>query len=67
MNQPFLPPADADTPPPPLPEAQQARIEFIFRGERRRGLIHPLQHIVQRYRAGSAPPAGDAPAPEAAS
>lgn len=57
MNAPFVPPpADADPAPPPLPEAQQARIEFLFRGERRRGLIHPLQHIVQRYRAEAAPP-----------
>jgi len=50
MNEPLAPPIDVDTPP-PLAEAQQARIEFIFRGERLRGLIHPLQHIVQRYRA----------------
>lgn len=62
MNEPFAPPADTLSPPAlPLPEAQQARIEFIFRDERRRGLIHPLQHIVQRYRAeGHAPEAGEA-------
>lgn len=62
MNEPFSPPADALSEPPlPLPEAQQARIEFLFREERHRGLIHPLQHIVQRYRAGGhAPGAGEA-------
>lgn len=55
MNEPFTPPVDANAPPPALAEAQQARIEFIFRGERLRGLIHPLQHIVQRYRAEMQP------------
>jgi hypothetical protein len=49
MIEPTLQPAEDA--PPPLPEAEQARIEFLFRAERRHGLIHPLQHIVQRYRA----------------
>jgi hypothetical protein len=59
MNQPD--PQTVDEPPPALSDAEQARIEFLFRAERRRGVIHPLQHIVQRYRAEARPRAGDEP------
>jgi putative nucleotidyltransferase with HDIG domain len=31
--------------------ADEARIEHLFRGARRSGRIHPLQHLVQRHRA----------------
>jgi len=50
---PSLPPSE-DTGPPPLPEAVEARIQHLFRGERQRGRIHPLQPIIQRYRAAAA-------------
>jgi hypothetical protein len=61
MNEPTCP-AEDTAPPPPLPQPMQARIEFLFRGERRRGLIHPLQPILQRYRAeADAAPPGDQP------
>lgn len=53
MNEPLPTPPDAVAP--LLPDAVQARIEFLFRIERRRGLIHPLQHILQRYRADERP------------
>jgi putative nucleotidyltransferase with HDIG domain len=41
------------------------RIQHLFRGARREGRIHPLQHLVQRYRqgAGSATAAVPLPAP----
>lgn len=58
------------TPPttPPLASAAvpcatdaQARIAHLFRTARRRGQIHPLQHLIERYRAQQA--LADRPAP----
>jgi hypothetical protein len=51
----------AATPTPPLEDAAprlidptQARINHLFRAARRQGQIHPLQHLIERYRAGQA-------------
>ena len=48
-------PAAPAPPPGPAPAdaaARDARIAHIFRSSRRAGAIHPLQHLIQRYRAG---------------
>ena len=33
------------------PATAEARIAHLFRAARREGRIHPLQHLIQRYRA----------------
>lgn len=40
-----------------LPAAVEARLERLFRGARRAGLIHPLQHLMREYRLRQAGPA----------
>jgi hypothetical protein len=32
----------------------QARVTHLFRAARRQGQIHPLQHLIERYRARQA-------------
>jgi hypothetical protein len=32
--------------------AEEARLRHLFRGLTRAGLVHPLQHLMLRYRAG---------------
>ncbi|MBL8306606.1 MAG: hypothetical protein JNM33_07905 [Rubrivivax sp.] len=57
MNETVAPPLPG--PPagtPPQPQAREARIAHLFRGSRRRGLIHPLEHIVQQLRSEATPP-----------
>lgn len=48
--------APADEAPPPeateLTATPEARIRHLFRRLSRAGLVHPLQHLVLRYRAG---------------
>ena len=39
---------------PQLIDPTQARINHLFRAARRQGQIHPLQHLVERYRARQA-------------
>jgi|CXWL01.1.fsa_nt_gi hypothetical protein len=60
----------ATTPvPPPVPApanaepagAQEARIAHLFRTARRAGRIHPLQHLLQRYRRNGVAPTEGAP------
>ncbi len=47
--------------PPPAPQATEARIAHLFRDSRRRGLIHPLEHIVQELRSEAPPPLPEPP------
>lgn len=43
-------------PAPPSGAAPQteepSRVQYLFRVMTRLGLVHPLQHLIQRYRAG---------------
>ena len=44
--------------------ASDARIAHLFRGARRQGRIHPLQHLIQRHRGeqqAASPAPGAAP------
>ena len=51
MN-PTIPSALPTSPAPAAPPAAaEARIAHLFRAARREGRIHPLQHLIQRYRA----------------
>lgn len=42
------------------PSDIEARIAYLFRAARREGRIHPLQHLIQRYRAEAASTGGPA-------
>ena len=48
MNPPPVKSTTSDAPPPGT--ASDARIDHLFRIARREGRIHPLQHLIQRYR-----------------
>lgn len=47
--------------PKPPPEAFEARLNYLFRTTQRQGRIHPLQHLVQSYRADQQAAAAKAP------
>lgn len=34
------------------PDGSPRRVRHLFRVMTRQGLVHPLQHLLQRYRAG---------------
>jgi hypothetical protein len=39
-----------------VPDAIEARLAHLFRAARHDGRIHPLQHLIQRYRTETPPP-----------
>lgn len=43
------PPASAGAAP---RRGEPSRVQYLFRVMTRLGLVHPLQHLIQRYRAG---------------
>ena len=61
MNATPLPNTAASSAAPPAPaQTDEARLAHLFRAARRAGRIHPLQHLLQRYRAeGGLAAAGD--------
>jgi hypothetical protein len=46
------PTAPADAPQPAPATSPDERLAYLFRHSQRRGRVHPLQHLIQRLRAG---------------
>lgn len=60
MTEPTLPPSPAPRPA-AAAQAAAARLAHLFRASHRRGLIHPLEHIVQQLRCEAPVSPPDAP------